>query len=214
MPRPSIPSGYTPLKSLADFNENNHGFWKTTAAALRDAVIEAYRTRTEVIGSANGLAAGASLAADALHLDFSGWQATSMLNQGQGFGLLPDGADLDVLTAGAAVLQPIYPDGSDASGVTLGAGEAARISLIIADSDGAGGAVTDPEAGLKVLLIVDQPSTTPEDAPPGSGTIQAALEAATGVHDGTTAWSWLGHLLWEDTPAITFVDNTNNHLGL
>jgi hypothetical protein len=215
MPRPSIPSGKSPLSSLLKFDENNHGFWKTTSAALRDAVEDAYRLRTEVIGVPVAVVAGASLADDALHLDWTDSFLQYMLAKGVPVVAadLSSAGDLDMLTAGAAVLQPVFLDGSTAAGLTLAAGQSVIGTIIVANSDGAGAVGTAAKLGV----VFRDPAAAAEVAvqnPPSSAEVAAALAAAEGVHDGDISWAHFATIVWADTPAVTVTGNPNNHRGL
>jgi len=213
MTRPTPPYGYHPLRGLVGFDPDAHGFWKKNDAALRDATLRAYAARTEILGGVAGLTAGASLAADALHFDFSSSSLGQARVEGVGVLLAPDDdADIDMLTAGGEVSQPINLDGSDASGVTLGAGEKVAGALIYTNSDGSGDAV-GANISHKALLVLGTP-TTGDTTPITSRQIQNALDASTGVHDGWTAWMWAAAFEWTDAPALTIVPNVDNRLGV
>jgi len=109
-------------------------------------------------------------------------------------------ADLDLLVAGGQIGQPIFEDGGDATSfVTLGASEHVRASLLVTNSDGAGGAVeTDAGTPKFVAVFAGTTEATAKLATAylTSVEIQAALDASTGVHDGITAWQHVADLLY------------------
>jgi hypothetical protein len=121
--------------------------------------------------------------------------------------------DLDVLTAGVKVHQPIYLDGSDATALSLGAGEKVAVALIVCNSDGAGDEITAAST-VKILAVVGEVGTA-VPTPLSSARIQAALEASTGVHDGSTVrWVWLASVDFRVTPSVTVTNNVSNFRGL
>jgi hypothetical protein len=124
---------------------------------------------------------------------------------------------LDDATAG--VEQPIFMDGADASGLSLGADEVANVALIVCNSKG-DGTVDDLDGGAAVLVAVvgGDAATYNGAAIPSSNDITAALAAATGVHDGDVSWQWVAQLSYADTGgaawAVTPTNNRNNVLGV
>ena len=68
---------------------------------------------------------------------------------------------------------------------------------------------------LAVIAGTDAASAKAATDYPTSGQIDAALAAATGVHDGVTGWAHYAAVLWDDSPAATPTLNRNNvTLGL
>jgi hypothetical protein len=125
-------------------------------------------------------------------------------------------ADLDLLVAGGQIGQPLFEDGSDATSfVTLGASEHVRATLIVTNSDGAGGAV-ETDAGTPKFVAVfagtTQATAKAATAFLTSVEIQAALDASTGVHDGVTAWQHVADLLFARAagPGATTLTPTAN----
>lgn len=118
-------------------------------------------------------------------------------------------SDTDLFTTALTVAQAVYEDGSDASGADLGAGSGntAYVTLIAADTDGAGGATGDNGAALYVAVVAGTASTFASATQfLTSAEIDAALAGSTGVHDGTTGWVSLATLLWDEgtgAPAVT-----------
>jgi hypothetical protein len=211
--RLEVPTGKHPLSRLYEWSPSDKGFYLKTADSLRDAFIDAYSHRNEIM-TPGALAAGASIADDVLAVDFSG------LNGGFGFGdgapttFSPSsGADVDMLTD-AGVLDAIFSDGTDATSTTLAVADSTRVALIYANSDGAGGAL----ATFKALAIIMVDGEEWTDSVPSTIQVQRALEASTGVHDGVTAWVWMAHATWNVTEGpvghLAITMNVNNKLGL
>jgi hypothetical protein len=119
--------------------------------------------------------------------------------------------DTDLFATALSVAQAIYEDGSDASGISLATDETAQVTLIAADTDGAGGATGDNGALLYVAVVAGTASTyAAQTTFLTSPEIRSALLASTGVHDGTTGFVRLADLLWDENSASPQVTVTVN----
>jgi hypothetical protein len=121
--------------------------------------------------------------------------------------------DVSLVAAGGVMAQPVYADGSDATGIDLvgASGDIAQVTLIVADTDNAGGATGDGGAALYVAVVAGTAATWQSAAQPlTDAEIEAALAASAGVHDGTTGWARLADIVWDEggsAPVATYIIN-------
>ena len=108
-------------------------------------------------------------------------------------------SDVDLFTTAGNVGQAVFADGSDASGISLATDETAQVTLIAADTDGAG-AATGEDGALLYVAVVAGTSTSyaSESGPLSDGELRTALLGSTGVHDGTTGFVRLADILWDE----------------
>ncbi len=181
---------------------------------LRDKIVEAYQTRTEV--RAGGVvSAGGTISASVLQVSTT---ALDTIMKGKLMAQLAAQTNLDLFTTSGAAARATFQDGATAAAISLATSATAYVTVIAANTDGAGGAVTAENGTIKLIALVKGTSTTYGDAESflTSQEIAEALAAATGVHAGVTAWVHLANILWDEaagTPAVTITLNRNNHLG-
>lgn len=111
----------------------------------------------------------------------------------------------------------IYSNGDPAEGVTLTGAVGNYISIILCNSNGAGGVAAEGAVPIVVAIINGTTAGTAatSEAPLSSEAIQTALEGSTGVHDGVTGWAHIGYVHTNVVNNLeTTVSNINNHLGL
>ena len=214
--------GFAPLNRLQDFEPRTFATYKwfrylLTSAMNRlvDAIVLEYGRRNEVV-SGGVVSEGASLAAGALFADVTAMVACLG-------GRLYDIAaisDDDLLVTAGNVGQPIYSDGTSAAALSLGTDETAYVTVVVCNSDGAGGLDTDDGGTALLVAIVNGTSATYENqtAHLTSQEIEAALAAATGVHDDASlSWAHVCRILFDEntgSPQTTIVMNRNNVLGV
>jgi len=203
----STPLGRNVFQRLYNFKVRK---WFTKEIpALADDVVATYRDRNEIpFGGITSV--GASVTTSVMQLDISPYEPIL-------FGLNKTPAtetNADMFATAGTVGQAIFVDGSDATGITLGVGEKAHMAIIVSDSDGSGGSDTDDNGGSLHIAVVAGTATTYAAATdyPSSQDIQDALDASTGVHDGTTGWAWLATSQWDQAagPGAVLRLNRNN----
>ena len=120
-------------------------------------------------------------------------------------------SDVDLFATAGSVGQAVFEDGSDASGISLATDETAQVSLIAADTDGAGAATGEDGALLYVAVVAGTATTyASASAPLSDGALRSALVSASGVHDGTTGFVRLADILWDEnsgSPQVTVTVN-------
>lgn len=213
MPNPPVPNvalGKYALSRL--FFHVARKSWYTEIKNLRTKVVEAYSERSEIVSG--GIVTDGTATATEMMCSVT---AVSSVLKGRVMAAIPAISDDDLLDAATAgVQQPIYADGSDASGLSLGADETAYVTLIVCNSDGSGDAVENDDGAAQIVAIVAGTAATYASASAhlSSSEIQAALDASTGVHDGVTAWAHLSQCLYADTSGsswlVTPTMNRNN----
>jgi hypothetical protein len=204
---------YFTLPNLYNYSPTR--FWANGLRELANLVVTSYEARNEVVSG--GIVTAGTLAAGALKVNMTALACT--LN---GMIQSPIAAlsDVDLLVKSGDVAQPIYAaDGATAAALELGTDETAYVTLIVANTDGAGAADAADNGDCKLIAIVAGDADTYENATAHltSQEIEAALAASTDVHDGVTHWQHVAQVLFanpSDTPEITVVANRNNHLGV
>lgn len=205
--------GKSALQRLAEYGTSGFGWFTKELPTLRDKIIFAHKYRNEV-RSGGVLSAGLTVSTSILQIDMT---ALDVILNGRMKAQLAALNDIDLFATAGSIGRATYSNGADASGILLGGAETAKVAVIACNTDGAGGKEdADNGAGVKIVAVVAGTATTyaAKTAPPTSVEIQAALDAATGVHAGVTGWVWLGHIAWAGTPSATIVLNRNNVLDL
>lgn len=208
----SLPSGKSALQRLSSFVPTS---WYTTAIKnLMQKIIDAHAERSEII-SGGLLSVGGTISSSALQIDMT---AMSVMLKGYIMAAIGAQNDVDLFTTASAVGQAIFADGSSAAAILLSGTQTAYVTVIVCNSDGAGGA-DETDNGTPLLVAVVAGTSSTYAAQTGyltSTQIQAALEASTGVHAGVTAWAHVGRVPWANaggSPTGTPVPNRNNVLG-
>lgn len=203
------PKGRSILAKLSDFSIR--GWYTRTFVDFILAVQSAFQHRNEI--TAGGLVTtGASVTASVLQVNMAAMNVTL---DGRMKAQVTALANVDLFTTAGFVGRATYSDGTDASGIALATNKIARVSVIACNSNGAGGADNLENGGVKIVAIVSGTGVTygNKTAPPTSAEITAALTAATGIHAGTTAWSHVATILWNEnnaSPSATVTSNRNN----
>ena len=110
--------------------------------------------------------------------------------------------DVDLLTTLTAVGQAVYLNGTTAAARTLVADETLYVTVIAANTDGAGG-ITGDGADAKYVAVL---SNEGDVAYPTDTAIAQALRLSASVHDGTTGWVRLADILWVDVGGAAWTD--------
>jgi hypothetical protein len=216
-----LKTGVTPLEKLKTFKARNwydKAFIKCAAQIADD-----YMTRNEIIRGGE-IATGASRTNSTFNINLGdGSSATdiySVLN-GRIMAAIGYQTDRDLLATGESFMgTAIYSDGSAASGATIATNESAYATLIVCNSDGSGDVVVGGDGAAtaggdngqaQLLCVFAGTGTTDYDEDHlTSAEIQAALDASTGVHDGTTGWVHYAQIVWTDTSGTVTVTPTMN----
>jgi hypothetical protein len=219
-----LKTGVTPLEKLKTFKARNwydKAFIKCAAKIADD-----YVTRNEIIRGGE-IAEGSSVTGTTFNVNLGdGTSATdiySVLN-GRIMAAIGYQTDRDLLSTGESFMgTAIYSDGSAANAATITTDESAYATLIVCNSDGSGSVVAGGDGaaaaggdnGQAQLLCVFAGTGTGsyDEDHLTSAEIQAALDASTGVHDGTTGWVHYAQLVWADDSgsfSVTPVMNRNN----
>ena len=173
---------------------------------LVEAIRNSYWHRDEVV-TGGKVSAGTTVSASVAQ---ASWAAAELRLHGH-MQALAAGTDADLFTTAGSVGQAIFEDGADASGISLGAGQVARVTVIACNSDGAGGAAEDDDGQPLVVAVVTGTSTTfqAETAHLSSAQVRTALATSTGEHAGVTAWVHLARAEW-GAASLTVTLNRNN----
>ena len=203
-----IAVGKNALQKL--FNWTPRKSWYKELRKSRHQIVDSYRERSEILDG--GIVTEGTETATEL---VAGIAECKVMLAGRQMTLAALATTSDLLTAATGIGQAIYDDGSNATAAALASGEVAYVTLIICNTDGAGGADTDDGGTCLVVAVISGSGTGDYDAEHvTSAEIQAALDASDGVHDGTTAWAHLAQLTWTDTGgsawAIAVTMNRNN----
>lgn len=209
--------GKTALSDLLGFSKSQVKKWYNTAIPnALSAVATAYGNRNEVKDGAIFTSGTETTTAAQVSMT----TANSVL---KGYLMAASGAltDQDLLATAGAVGQPIMQDGTTGVGiVTLASDEEVKLSVILVNTDGAGGA-DESDAGTPLVVAVmagtDEATAKAATAFLTSEEIYAALAASTGVHDGATGWVHLANIEFNNpsgVPGTTITANRNNHLGV
>jgi hypothetical protein len=183
-------------------------------------LIDTYGTRNEVLGGGSGAAASDEVGA--VTSSRIGFDLSSMDTMLRGRLMDATGtlSNTDLLTKAASVGQPIFADGADASALDLSTDETAYCTLVVTNSDGAGGAdEADDGTPVFVLVIAGTSSTYADQSDHlDSYQIKLALAASSGIHDGTTGWQHVCRFVFDEndgSPQLSdVVSNRNNILGV
>lgn len=205
----STPSGRSILAALGEFA--SRGWYVKDFTKIVQKIIDVVQHRNEIL-SGGVVSVGATVSASVLQVSTTvmGLALNGHLKS------LAAQTDVDLFTTAGVVGKAIYSNGADASALNIGAGtNKAYIAIIACNTDGAGGDVDTDDGAVKLVAVVAGTATTYQlkTAPPTSVEIQAALEAATGVHDGVTGWLWVGKAVWDaasGSPVATLTPNRNN----
>lgn len=218
----AIQWGKSPLHRIKSFRARN--WFPAEFIKFGTKVADYYQDRCEVVYGLLGDVSGTTVSLSACGINLSVGEA--VLN-GRHYAITAE-SDTDVFTTAGQVGQAIYSDGADASGFahTGSSSETAYISLILCNSDGAGGVDSTDGGSALILAVVNGSSSTYADqtAHCTAGEISAALEASDGIHDGGStgapeakevSWVYLGEFVLTedgagDATAGSFVANRNN----
>lgn len=204
----SYPIGKSILQSLAQFVSRRWPSKDIEALAVQTA--KALQHRNEITGG-GVVSAGTGTSSSACVIDMTAMSA--VLNGRISAGITAQD-DTDLFTTSGSVGKAIYSNGADASGISLANPSTAKFTLIVCNSDGAGGA-DETDAGAPLLVaVVSGTATALGTAHLTSKQIQDALDASTGVHDGVTGWAHVSQHAWSRTGASawthTVTKNRNN----
>jgi hypothetical protein len=206
----TVPNGKNAMQRLLNWSIRRG--WGYELKRGRTKVVDAFRERTEVLGG--GIVSDGTATATELMLSMTECDLTILGRMGTIAEVVPDDDFLDAATTGVG--QPVYGDGSDASALSLGTDETAKVTLIACNSDGAGAADEDDGGTFLIVALVAGTSSdyADQDSHLSSVEIQAALEASDSVHDGITGWAHLCQMDYADTGgaawAATVTMNRNN----
>ena len=192
-------------------------FTKDIPSAV-NAVVTAYGARSEVNGGGTNGAEGASVAAGICAFTMDAIDATLNGKLKSAVGPIAD-KDLLDKAAATAIETPLFTDGATAAALLLANDEVAYCTLIISNSDGAGG-VVDTDGGDPVFHIIVSGTAATYDDQTGhasSEDIQAALRASSSLHEGVTGWAHVLRFRFTNpggVPEINGIElNRNNHRG-
>lgn len=188
------------------------GWYTKAIEALVTSLKTANQTKNE-IGGGGSLATGTTTTI-ALLLTYDAIQVTLgglIMNDVAAL------ADVDVLAAAGSIAAAIYEDGSAYTGdaITLANDDTAYVTLVVTNSDGAGGLVGDDGAPKLVAVVAGTTAATAitKTAFLSSGNITSALAGSTGVHDEATQWAHYAEVIWNNpagVPGSTPTLNRNN----
>lgn len=203
------PKGRSILSDLSQFVSRN--WYVKDFTKLVQKILDVMQHRNEVV-SGGVASAGATVSASVLQANITAM--SSVLN---GRIKAASGAltDTDLFTTAGSIGRATFVDGSSAAAISLSGSQTAQVALIACNTDGSGGADDLDNGAVKFVAVVAGTATTyaSKTAPPTSVEIQAALDAATGVHAGVTGWVHLATIEWDEgggSPVATFALNRNN----
>lgn len=206
--------------TLRNLRNGLRSLWSSVNSALtdlRDVSKAAYELRSEVY-TGGITSSGATLSISAPKVDMTAMQCTLLgLIQAPITAL----ADQSLIATADSVAQPIFTDGATAAAITLASQVSKTIyaTIIVANTNGAGGATTADNAAPKLILVVKGTAGTylAQTTAPTTTEIEAALAASTGVHAGVTGWAHVGEVRWAvaangSTISMTHRPNRNNRV--
>lgn len=199
-----FPQGKRILQAVAQFKSRK---WPSKdIETLADKIAEFFQERNEIISG--GVTIDGEGSDDAvLNVDMTALE--SVLN-GRLMAAVAAATPRDLFATAGSVGQAIYEDGSDASGIELADPSTARVTLILCNSDGAGGASEDDNDAPLLVAVVAGTAAALGAAHLSSQEIQDALEASTDIHDGVTGWAHVCQILWSRAGAAYTVTPTMN----
>lgn len=207
-----FPKGKRILQAVAQFKSRK---WPgKDIELLADKVTDFYQERSEII-SGGVVTEGTGTDDNELKMDMS--TLNSVLN-GRIMAAVAALNDSDLFATAGSVGQAIYQSGATAAAIALGTSypERAYITLIAANSDGAGAAqAADNAAPLLIAVVAGTAGAANRGtAHLTSQQVQDALDASTDVHDGVTGWAHVCQIVWSRTAVATYtvavVMNRNN----
>jgi hypothetical protein len=204
-----VPFGKNALQEVANFEPRRWFVKEMKRFAL--LVTDTFRERNEVL--AGGVTTEGTGSSDT-DLVVNVTELHAML-RGRLMDPIAAISDDDLFTTAGNIGQAIFQDGSDASGITLADEDVAKVTLIVANSDGAGGASDDDNDTAILIAVVAGTSGSLGSDHLSSKQIQDALDASTGVHAGTTGWAHVALIDWEHestgpVTTVTISMNRNN----
>ena len=204
-------TGFAALAALTKFTATQW-FTKSFVSLVED-VSRLYGKRNEVV---SGLAVSGGTHKTAQVADVT-VTAGSVTLDGSLFdtAAIADKDCIDPEATGVALLfgESIFSDGSAGDTLVLATDAIAYITLIVANSDGAGATSTTPKMIAVIAGTGASPTATGHLS---TAQINTALAASTGVHAGVTAWVHVARLVLDEnsgSPTLTVADNRNNVLG-
>jgi hypothetical protein len=201
--------GKSILQSLGELKVR-HWFTKEFPN-LVEKMISAMQNRNQIV-EGGVVTAGGTISASVLQIDMTAVKSVLKGRIMADFALLND---VDLFTTAASIAQPIFTDGATAAAISLATDETAYVTVILCNTDGAGGAA-EGDGGTPLLLAVVHGTALTYGAQTGHATstqIQAALDASVGVHAGVTGWAHVAQILWDEnsaSPIVTIRKNRNN----
>lgn len=204
----STPSGKSILQGVAALPIR--GWFTKLIPSLIAKVIDAMQYRNQV--QLGGVVTGGTITASAVPVSTTDLH---VVLKGRIMAVLPALTTTDLFTTAGTVARATYTSGADAAGITLASGNTAYVTVVVCNTNGTGGAVETDGGAAKWVAIVHGTAST-FAAQTGFATspqIQAALEAATGVHAGVSAWVHVCDILWDEnggSPTATITMNRNN----
>lgn len=203
-----FPKGKRILQAVAQFKSRK---WPSKdIEILADKIAEFFQERNEVV-SGGVVTEGTGTSSSALMIDATA--LASVLN-GRLMAAIAAQDDADLFATAGSIGQAIYEDGSDASGISLANPAEAFVTLVVCNTDGAGGASEDDNDAPILVAVVSGTSGSLGTSHLTSQQVQDALDASTDVHDGVTGWAHVCQVAWARTGAATYtvtvVMNRNN----
>ncbi len=203
--------GRSALSRVFDFVVR--GWFRTEIPRAMEAVSSAYAARSELTANV-AVAEGIGLAAGALTLDVG---AIDAVLAGRIMAQSAADTNVDYLVAAATVGTPIFEDGADASALSLATNETAYCTLIVTNSDNAGGVADTDGGAMRAVVVIAGTAATYAAATAhlSSASIQSAVAAST-EHAGVTGWAHVAQILFDENggaPTTTIVANVNNRVN-
>lgn len=205
----STPVGKSILQSLGEFQVRR---WFTAAFPdLVAKIISAEQAKNEII-SGGVVTAGGSITASVLQINMT---ALSAFLKGRLMAAVAAQTNADLFTTAGAIAQAIFTSGATAAAISLATSEKAHVTLVVCNTNGAGGKDQADNGTPKLLAIVNGSATGygAKTTFATSTEIQAAILASTGVHAGLTGWAHVCDILWDENagvPTSTITLNRNN----
>jgi len=199
-----FPQGKRILQAVAQFKSRK---WPSKdIETLADKIAEFFQERNEIL-SGGVTIDGEDSTASVLNVDMT---AISSVLRGRLMAAVAAATPRDLFATAGSVGQAIYENGATAAAISLANPASAKVTLILCNSDGAGGASEDDNDAPLLVAVVAGTAGALGAAHLSSQEIQDALEASAGVHAGVTGWAHVCQISWSRAGAAYTVTPTMN----